>query len=133
MLQYDELANQPAQHLNISYHEREQRYGTQVHLVLSGVGEHTHPVTEAPNYQQMLDQGPPPGPPPPKGKGKGRNRRRIASTGTMAALLSPFLIGMTFTIIKFLFYDNCDDNACGSLRTSRIAVFSQLFLQTLRR
>ena len=75
MQQYDELAQQPAQVLRLSYQEREERYGTSVHLVLSGVGSHTHSVTEAPNYQQMLDQGPPEGPPP-KSKGKGRQRRR---------------------------------------------------------
>ena len=81
MLQYDDLANQPAQHLDISYQEREQRYGTQVRLVLSGAGADTHPVTQAPNYQHMVDQGPPPGPPPPKGKGKGHRRRRMHMQG----------------------------------------------------
>ena len=76
VLKWDELAQLPSHDHHLPLHEREQRFGTSVHLVLSGVGSTTHSVTEAPNYQQMLDQGPPKGPPEPKGKGKGRQRRR---------------------------------------------------------
>ena len=78
MLEWDELAQLPSHEHGMSLRERERRFGMQPVLVLTGLGANTHDIREAPNYQQMLEQGPQERPPSPKAKGKGRNRRRTS-------------------------------------------------------
>ena len=83
MREWDRIAAEPSDVQGIPYEERVQRFGTRPVLVLTSKGSGTHRAEEAPNYQELMEQGPPTRPPSPapasakgksKGKGKGRSQ-----------------------------------------------------------
>ena len=79
MMDFDRIAQIPSQVHGIPFEERQRRFGQRPMLVLTGLGANTHDIREAPNYQEMMDQGPPQRPPSPqpqprKGKGRGRTQ-----------------------------------------------------------
>ena len=82
MQNWDHIASLRGEVQGIPYEERIERFGSsRAMLVLTSKGRGTHRVEDAPNYQSLLDEGPPSSPsydPRPakgsrKGKGKGRS------------------------------------------------------------
>ena len=76
MREYDRIASLPATVKPIPYQQRLEKWGDRHEMVLAASGKGTHRIQEAPNYHELLAQGPPEPPPrpqreaPPKGKGR---------------------------------------------------------------
>ena len=59
MIEYDRIAAAPSVVHGIPRDERARRFGYQPRLALERPGADTHSIAEAPNYQELLEAGPP--------------------------------------------------------------------------
>ena len=81
MREWDRLAAAPSVVHGIPYQERVRRFGTRSELVLTSTGSGTHRIYDAPNYQEVVERGPPTRPPSPEpdpAKGKGKRKGKGA-------------------------------------------------------